>query len=114
MNLPETGLLREKQILGDPKASPPIPPIIPVKKTCWWEGVKSGRFPKPVYLPGGRAAFWRAEDIRALVESAQEEREQLEAETKAEMKAQARQAGKKPKRNSEHGRERQEPGKEKQ
>jgi len=71
-SLPETGLLRLSQILGDPKAKPPIPPIIPVKKTCWWAGIQSGRFPKPVYLPGGRAAFWRLEDIRALVETAEE------------------------------------------
>jgi len=69
---PETGLLRLNQILGDPKAKPPIPPIIPVKKTCWWAGIQSGRFPKPVYLPGGRAAFWRLEEIRALVETAEE------------------------------------------
>lgn len=65
--LPETGLLRLSQIIGDPKANPPIPPIIPVKKSCWWSGVKSGRFPQPVKLPGVRATFWRVEDIRALI-----------------------------------------------
>lgn len=70
-SLPETGLLLLNQILGDPKAKPPIPPIIHVKKTCW-AGIQSGRFPKPVYLPGGRAAFWRLEEIRALVEAAEE------------------------------------------
>lgn len=66
--LPETGLLRLNQILGDPDAQPPIPAIIPVKKTCWWEGVKSGRFPKPVKLGNGRATFWRVEQIRSLIE----------------------------------------------
>jgi hypothetical protein len=65
--LPETGFLRLRQILGDPKAG--IPPIIPVKKTTWWDGVRSGRFPKPVKL-GPRITVWRAEDIRALIESA--------------------------------------------
>jgi predicted DNA-binding transcriptional regulator AlpA len=65
--LPETGFLRLRQILGDPKAG--IPRIIPVKKTCWWEGVKSGRFPKPVKL-GRRITVWRVEDIRALIASA--------------------------------------------
>lgn len=69
--VPETGLLRLKHIIGDAKANPPIPPIIPLKKSAWWAGVKSGRFPAPVYLHGGRAAYWRAKDIRALVESAQ-------------------------------------------
>ena len=67
--LPETGFLRLYQIIGDPKAEPPIPPIIPVKKSCWWAGVKTGRFPKPVKIGNGRGTFWRVEDIRALIES---------------------------------------------
>ena len=66
--LTETGFLRLPQIIGDPKAEPPIPPIIPVKKSCWWDGVRTGRFPKPVKL--GRCTMWRVEDIRALIASA--------------------------------------------
>jgi len=64
--LPETGLLRLAQIIGDPRATPPIPPIIPVKKSCWWQGVRSGRFPKPIKL-GPRITAWRVEDIRKLL-----------------------------------------------
>lgn len=67
--LPETGFLRLPQIIGDPKAEPPIRAIIPVKKTCWWEGVRTGRFPKPVKL-GPRVTAWRVEDIRALIAAA--------------------------------------------
>lgn len=67
-SLPETGFLRLPQIIGDPKATPPIPPIIPVKKSCWWDGVKTGRFPQPVKL--GRCTMWRVEDIRELIKSA--------------------------------------------
>lgn len=67
--LPETGFLRLPQILGDPKAEPPLPPIIPVKKSCWWEGVRTGRFPQGVKIGNGRGTFWRVEDIRALIES---------------------------------------------
>ena len=66
--IPETGFLRLRQIIGDPKASPPIPPIIPVRKTTWWKGVRSGRFPKPVKL-GPRTTAWRVEDIRALIKN---------------------------------------------
>jgi len=72
--LPETGFLRLSQILGnpgDPAATPPIPPtppIIPVGKSCWWAGVKTGRFPKPVKL-GPRVTAWRAEHIRAWIEA---------------------------------------------
>ncbi|MCX7282319.1 MAG: AlpA family phage regulatory protein [Alphaproteobacteria bacterium] len=40
--------------------------IIPVKKSCWWEGVRSGRFPKPIGL-GPRMSAWRAEDIRQTI-----------------------------------------------
>lgn len=61
------GLLRINQILGDPKSNPPIPPLIPVGKTSWWDGVKSGRYPKPVKL-GPRITAWRVEDIRKLIE----------------------------------------------
>jgi hypothetical protein len=64
--LPETGFLRLSQILGDPKRG--IPPIIPIGKTAWWEGVKSGRFPRAVKL-GPRITVWRVEDIRALIQS---------------------------------------------
>lgn len=67
--LPETGFVRLPQIVGDPKAKPPTPPIIPVCKSAWWSGVKSGRFPQPVKL-GPRTTAWRVEDIRALIKSA--------------------------------------------
>ena len=65
--LPETGFLRLSQIIGNPAKG--IPPLIPVKKSTWWAGVKTGRFPKPVKL-GPRVTVWRVEDIRALIESA--------------------------------------------
>lgn len=69
-SLPETGYVRLSQIIGNPKADPPITPIIPVSKSTWWAGVKSGRFPKPVKTLGPRIAAWRVEDIRALIERA--------------------------------------------
>ena len=68
--LPETGFLRLNQIIGTPKAEPPIPAVIPVSKSTWWEGVKSGRYPKPVKSLGLRITAWRVEDIRALIVSA--------------------------------------------
>ena len=65
--LPETGYLRLRQIIGDRQVTPHIPPVIPVGKSTWWAGVKAGRFPKPVKL-GPRTTAWRAEDIRLLVQ----------------------------------------------
>ena len=64
--LPETGFLRLPQILGDARAVPPIPALIPVKRSSWWAGVKTGRYPKPVKL-GPRMTAWRVEDIRAFI-----------------------------------------------
>lgn len=59
-SFPATGLVRLSAIL-----SPSGP--IPVSKSTWWQGVKSGRFPKPLKL-GPRTTVWRVEDIRALIE----------------------------------------------
>jgi len=64
----KTGFLRLPQIVGNPKAEPPIPPLIPVSKSSWWAGVKSGKYPKPVKL-GTRTTAWRVEDIRDLINS---------------------------------------------
>lgn len=68
-DLPTTGFVRLSQIIGNPKAEPPIPAIIPVKKTTWWNGVASGLYPKPVKL-GPRVTAWRVEDIRELIQKA--------------------------------------------
>lgn len=46
---------------------PDVLAVIPVKKTAWWAGVKSGIYPAGVKI-GGRVTAWRAEDIAALVE----------------------------------------------
>jgi len=59
--LPATGFLRLHAILS------PAGPI-PVSKSTWWQGVKDGRFPKPVKL-GKRVTVWRVEDIRRLIET---------------------------------------------
>lgn len=66
IQLPETGFLRIRQIIGDPKASPPIPAIIPVSRSTWYAGVKSARYPQPVRTLGPRITAWRVEDIRKL------------------------------------------------
>ena len=86
--LPETGLLTRAQIIGQEEVTkeqadenrkrgkgpkrprPGKGAINPVGKTCWWEGVKSGRFPSPVKVGNGRGSFWKVERIRALIASA--------------------------------------------
>ena len=65
----EAGYLRLWQIIGKPasKNSPAIPPLIPVSKSTWWAGIRTGRFPQPVKL-GKRITVWRSADILALLE----------------------------------------------
>jgi predicted DNA-binding transcriptional regulator AlpA len=58
--LPPSGFVRLSAILA------PNGPI-PVGKSSWWQGVRDGRFPKPVKL-GPKTTAWRVEDIRALIE----------------------------------------------
>lgn len=62
------GLVRLKQIIGDSKATPPIPAIIPISKSSWWNGVKSGKYPQPIKL-GERTTVWKIEDILAFIDS---------------------------------------------
>jgi predicted DNA-binding transcriptional regulator AlpA len=64
--LPETGYVRLSQLVGNPNVDPPVPPIIPISKSTWWAGVKSGVFPRPIKL-SPRITVWRVEDIRALI-----------------------------------------------
>lgn len=54
--LPETGYLRLYQIIGRParRGWPAIPALIPVSRSTWWAGVKSGRYPQPVRSLGRR------------------------------------------------------------
>jgi prophage regulatory protein len=66
-SLPESSYLRLAQIIGDATTTPPTPALIPVKKSSWWAGVKSGRYPQPVRTLGARITVWRVEDIRALI-----------------------------------------------
>jgi prophage regulatory protein len=62
LTIPETGFLRLAQILE----------VIPVSKSSWWTGVKSGRFPKSVKLSPNCTA-WKAEDIRKLIKQLSEQ-----------------------------------------
>ena len=58
--------LRIWQIIGKPKANPPIPALIPISRTSWLNGVKSGIYPQKIHL-GERTVAWRADDIYELI-----------------------------------------------
>ena len=65
--LPEEGYLRLPQIIGNPKADPPIPALVPICRSSWWAGIRSGKYPASVKL-GPRTTVWRVQDIRALLD----------------------------------------------
>lgn len=52
----EIGYLRLPQVLR----------LIPVSKSTWFRGIKSGRYPHAVKL-GVRASGWRVEDIQKCI-----------------------------------------------
>lgn len=68
MALPEIGYLRLPQIIGDKKAEPPIPALLPVSRSTFLAGVRSGRYPKPVHL-SPRTSAWRVSDVKELLEN---------------------------------------------
>lgn len=58
-SLPAEGYVRLPQVLA----------VIPVSKSTWWNGCRSGKYPNPVKL-GPRTTAWRVSDIRALIAAA--------------------------------------------
>ncbi|MCE4352299.1 AlpA family phage regulatory protein, partial [Xanthomonas hortorum pv. cynarae] len=48
---------------------PEVLRLYPVSKSTWWAGIRTGKYPQPVKI-GERCTAWRAEDIRALIDSA--------------------------------------------
>ena len=62
-HIPSTGFLRLPQIME----------LVPISKSAWWEGCRTGRYPKPVKI-GPRTTVWRAEEIKAFIESAGQRR----------------------------------------
>lgn len=66
VDLKQDQFLRLPQIIGDPKANPPIAPIVPISRSAWWAGVKSGRYPKSIKL-SPRVTVWASQRISDLV-----------------------------------------------
>ena len=54
--LPETGFLRQPQVLA----------FVPISKSTLWRRIQARTFPEPVKL-SARITVWRAEDIRRWI-----------------------------------------------
>lgn len=66
ITLPETGLIRQTLLIGNPRTG--TPGLLPFSASTLWRKVKAGEFPKPVKL-SVRITAWRAEDIRTWLDS---------------------------------------------
>lgn len=56
LTLPETGFLRQPQVLA----------FVPISKSTLWRRIQARSFPEPVKL-SERVTVWRAEDIRRWI-----------------------------------------------
>jgi len=58
-NLPESGYVRQAQL---------IPDVVPFSSATLWRRVKLGEFPKPIKL-STRVTAWRVADVRAFLQA---------------------------------------------
>jgi prophage regulatory protein len=61
----DTGFLREWDIIPNKKRQ--TKGLIPIGRTSWYAGIKSGKYPAPVKLTE-RISAWKAEDIAKLIQ----------------------------------------------
>lgn len=54
---PHEGYMRLPQILT----------LLPIGRSTWWAGCKTGKYPKPIKL-SSRVSVWRAQEIYDLLE----------------------------------------------
>lgn len=58
LQTPLVGYLRIQDVLN----------LIPVSKATWWNGCRTGKFPKP-YKLGPRTTAWKVSDIKICLDS---------------------------------------------
>ena len=69
-----SGFYRLPQIIGNPKASPPIPGLIPMSKSKFYLLVKQGVFPRPLKI-SSRLSLWPVDQVQAVIDRIKNVRE---------------------------------------
>ena len=68
--LPSEGFVDTKQIIGgritDDKRVYKIPGVLPISSSTWYEGIKTGKYPKGI--KHGARTLWPVKQIRALLD----------------------------------------------
>jgi predicted DNA-binding transcriptional regulator AlpA len=63
MEIRDIKLIRINQIIGTNG-------LIPISKTSWYAGIKTGIFPKPIKI--GRTSLWEANEVHSAIERLKE------------------------------------------
>ncbi|RYH30970.1 MAG: AlpA family phage regulatory protein [Alcaligenaceae bacterium] len=66
-DLPDSALVRQSQLVRDPK-HPTRPTPLPFSAATFWRMVGSGAFPQPTRLSSA-ITCWRVSDVRAWIKS---------------------------------------------
>ncbi|MGJ7522966.1 helix-turn-helix transcriptional regulator [Variovorax sp. LT1P1] len=66
-DLPDSALVRQSQLVRDPKY-PTRPTPLPFSAATFWRMVGSGAFPRPMKLSSS-ITCWRVSDVRAWINS---------------------------------------------
>jgi len=64
MTIPETGFIREAQLVTTPSKVGPLP----FSKSTLWRLVRDGKFPAPIKL-SPRVTAWKCESVREWINS---------------------------------------------
>jgi predicted DNA-binding transcriptional regulator AlpA len=60
--------VRLRQLVGDKRAKPPVPGMLPMSAATVWRLVNEGTFPAPVKL-GANTTAWRMSDVQAWADA---------------------------------------------
>ena len=66
--LSDDALLTLRDVVNMPARSRKCPAtrgLLPISRCAWYVGIKAGKYPKPIKLGSGN--YWRAGDIRRLI-----------------------------------------------
>ncbi len=66
-DLPDSALVRQAQLVRDPKYPARLTPL-PFSPATFWRKVKEGAFPKPIKL-SERVTAWKVGEVRAWIEA---------------------------------------------
>jgi prophage regulatory protein len=65
LNVTDPALMRELDVIGDRRRG--ISGVFPVSRSEWRAGIREGRYPKPIKIPGKALSFWKRSEVLAML-----------------------------------------------